>query len=96
MKSQSQNLREIVKDRSDIYETIFDSINNNTIIGKMNKDGVYIPISCTSKYLEMMECTFEEYSKAESETPFSTVHPDDKDKLIYLFRNGETETGESF
>ena len=68
------------------YEKLFQSLDNNAVLMRVASDGSYEPIWCTREFAEMMESTEEECIRLENGA-MSTVHPDDREEVAYLFRN---------
>ena len=75
------------------YERLFASLDNNSVLMRVDTDGSYRPIWCSREYAEMMEGTCEECLHYESGEVTSSVHADDKDEVDYLFKNHETRDG---
>ncbi len=75
------------------YEALFQSLDNNTVLRRKNADGIFLPVSCTREFAEMMECTPEEFIEAESQSPLCTVYPEDREEAAYLLKNGMTKAG---
>ena len=74
------------------YEKLFQSLDNNAVIMRVAQDGSYEPIWCTREFAEMMEGTEEECIRLENGS-LSSIHPDDRDEVAYLFRNHMTRSG---
>ena len=69
------------------YERLFQSIDNNSVIMKVEKDGTYKPIWCTREYAEMMETEDIEQCLTLDKGSFETIHEEDREAVIYLFKN---------
>ena len=78
--------------RTEFYKNLFDSLDNNAVIMRVEQDGTYEPIWCTEEFAEMMEGTVEECISREN-TAMSSVHPDDREEVAYLFKNHKTKNG---
>ena len=46
---------------ADFYRDLFASLDNNAVLRKRNAQGVYVPVSCTREFTQMMECTAEDF-----------------------------------
>lgn len=66
------------------------SLVNNSVISVMNDQGIYIPISCSSGFAAMMECSPEEYLVKEREDPFCTVLEEDRETARCLLKSGSS------
>ena len=75
------------------YEKIFKSLDNNAVLMRLEADGTYYPIWCFKEFTEMMEGTEEDFIRLESGGTMSTIHPDDQEKVKYLFRHHHTMEG---
>lgn len=75
------------------YEKIFKSLDNNAVLMRVEEDGRYYPIWCSREFTEMMEGTAEEFIELESGGTMNTIHPDDKDKIAYLFKHHHNREG---
>ena len=60
-----------------------------------NAQGVFVPVSCTREFTQMMECTAEEFIAAETREPLCTVVAEDRDDTAYLLENGIARNGEN-
>ena len=78
--------------KESFYEKLFQSLDNNAVIMRVEPDGSYEPIWCTREFAEMMEGTVEECIRLENGS-MSTVHPDDREEVAYLFRHHATKSG---
>ena len=78
--------------KPDFYQKLFNSLDNNAVIMHVEPDGSYEPIWCTREFAEMMEGTQEECIRVENGS-MSTVHPDDRDEVAYLFTHHRTRDG---
>ena len=78
---------------ADFYTKLFQSLDNNSVLMRVEADGRYYPIWCSREYAEMMEGTAEECIRYESGAVMSSVHPDDRDEVAYLFQNHVTRDG---
>ena len=72
------------------YERLFESLDNNSVLMRVDVDGSYRPMWCSREYAEMMEGDCEACIRYESGEVTSAVHPDDKDAVGYLFKNHAT------
>ena len=79
--------------KTDFYQNLFDSFDNNAVLMRVEDDGTYYPIWCSKEFSEMMEGTEEEFIRKEAGGTMSTIHPDDRDDVGYLFKNHTTRDG---
>ncbi|MBR1423394.1 MAG: response regulator [Ruminococcus sp.] len=77
----------------EFYKELIGSLDNNTVLRVRSEDGIYIPVSCSREFAEMMECTPEEFLAAEKDEPLSTVYPEDREAAAYLLTHGQTREG---
>lgn len=77
----------------DFYQNLFESLDNNSVLMRVGENGSYDPIWCSREYAEMMEGAREECIRCESEENNGLVHPDDREKVSYLFKNQITKDG---
>ena len=77
----------------EFYQKLFQALDGNSVIMKVEKDGSYIPIWCSEEFLEMIEGTEEEYIQMENGGGINSIHPEDRDQVEYLFRNQRTREG---
>ncbi len=77
------------------YEKIFDSLDNNAVIMRVTENGKYFPVWCSQEFAEMQEGTAEEFIEREKNFPTESVHPADREKVIYLFSNKVTRGGKN-
>jgi trk system potassium uptake protein TrkA len=66
------------------YRDLFSALDNNVVLRKKNADGVFVPVSCTREFTQMMECTPEEFIDAETRVPLSTVVEEDRERCEAL------------
>ena len=78
--------------KTNFYEKLFQSLDNNAVMMRVSPDGSYEPIWCTREFAEMMEGTEEECIRIENGS-MSTIHPGDREEVAYLFRNHTTRSG---
>ena len=78
--------------KTGFYEKLFQSLDNNAVIMRVEPDGSYEPIWCTREFAEMMEGTVEECIQLENGA-MSTIHPDDREEVAYLFLHHTTRSG---
>ena len=78
---------------TEFYKKLFDSLENNSVLMRVDSDESYRPIWCSREYAEMMESTPEECIRYESAEDTGLVHPEDKDEVAFLFRNHVTRDG---
>ena len=57
----------------DFYKKIFQSLDINAVLMKVDSDGKYFPVHCSREFLEMMECTEEEFIKSEGDNPIKSI-----------------------
>ena len=79
--------------KSSFYEKIFRSLETNAVLMRVESDGKYFPIWCSNEFTEMMEGSAEEFIKMESDGNTSSIHPDDREEVAYLFRHHVTKSG---
>ena len=75
------------------YQKLFDSLENNAVIMRVDDNGQYRPIWRSREFIEMMEGTEEELISMEGEGSIKTIHPDDRAEIEYLFRNHVARDG---
>ncbi|MBR4153095.1 MAG: response regulator [Selenomonadaceae bacterium] len=73
--------------KSSFYEKIFDSLDNNAVLMRITKDRKFFPVWCSREFAEMVEGTAEEFIEREKNEPRKNIHPDDREKVDYLFQN---------
>ncbi len=81
--------------KTSFYEKIFDSLDNNSVLMRVEPDGKYFPVWCSREFLEMVECTEEEFIALESGGAMNSIHPDDRTKVAYLFQHHVTRAGDN-
>ena len=69
------------------YERLVKSLDNNSVLMRVDNGGAYQPVWCSREYTEMMEGTEEECIRYESGEVMNSIHPDDRDAVAYLFQN---------
>ena len=74
------------------YEKIFNSLDTNAVLMRVDSDGKYFPIWCSKEFTEMIEGTAEEFMALES-GEMESVHPDDREEVAYLFKHHVTRSG---
>ena len=75
------------------YEQLFQSLDNNSVLMRVDAGGAYRPIWCSREYTEMMEGTEEECIRYESGETMNSVHPEDREAVAYLFQNQAAPDG---
>ena len=75
------------------FKKLFETLDNNSVLMRVEDDGRYYPIWCSDEFCEMMEGTQEDFIKAESGGTMNTIHPDDREKVSYLFKNHAAPDG---
>ena len=78
--------------KTGFYEKIFDSLDNNAVLMRIEENGKYHPVWCSREFSEMMEGTPEEFIACD---PEKSIHADDRAEVNYLFRNKITRAGEN-
>ena len=78
---------------SDFFKRLFSALDNNSVLMRVEPDGKYYPIWCSDEFCEMMEGSQEDFIKAESGGTMSTIHPDDREQVAYLFKNHAAPDG---
>ena len=73
--------------QADFYEKLFQSLNNNAVLMRVEADGRYCPIWCSREYSEMMEGTEEECIRYESGETMTSIYEEDRAAVSYLFQN---------
>ncbi len=79
--------------KPDFYKDIFYSLDNNSVLMRVEEDGSYSPIWCSREFTDMMEGTEEEFINLESGGTMNTIHPDDRPEVAYLFKHQITRSG---
>lgn len=79
--------------QADFYKRLFEGLDNNAVMMRVAEDGTYYPIWCSREFTEMMEGTEEDFIRLESGGTMSTIHPDDRAAVEYLFKHHKTEDG---
>ena len=79
--------------KTGFYERLFQSLDNNAVMMRVEDDGSYYPVWCSHEFTEMMEGTEEDFIRLESGGTMSTIHPDDREEVGYLFRHHVTKAG---
>ena len=79
--------------KTDFYQKLFNSLENNAVIMRVEDDGRYYPVWCSQEFLEMIEGTEEEFVNLESGGTMATIYPDDRDEIAYLFRRHKARDG---
>lgn len=75
------------------YEKMFKSLDNNAVLMRVEDDGRYYPIWCSREFTEMMEGSEEDFIRLENGGTMNTIHPDDQDKIAYLFKHHHDREG---
>ena len=73
--------------KTEFYKKLFQSLDNNSVLMRVESDGRYRPIWCSREYTEMMEGSEEECIRYESGDGNPSVHADDRDEVTYLFQH---------
>ena len=81
--------------KTSFYEKIFDSLDNNSQLIQIDEDGEYFPVWCSREFAEMMEGTPEEYIACNHLEPEENIHPEDREKVRYLFKHKITPKGKN-
>ena len=76
------------------YERLFNQLDNNAVIMHIYPDGSYAPIWCTREFAEMNEGSEEECVHMGAGA-ISTVHPDDREEVSYLFKHHVARDGKN-
>ena len=76
--------------KDSFFAKLFDAIDNNSILIAIDENNKYLPVWCSREYAEMMEGSIEEVIAYEIEAQFETVHPDDREKVAYVFEHHNT------
>ncbi|MBR1396384.1 MAG: response regulator [Selenomonadaceae bacterium] len=79
--------------KTTFYQKLFRSLDNNAVLMQIEPDGTYYPIWCSKEFTDMIEGTEEDFIKLESGSTMSTIHPEDRDEVAYLFRHHITRAG---
>ncbi|MBR1659009.1 MAG: PAS domain S-box protein, partial [Oscillospiraceae bacterium] len=79
--------------KTEFYGKLFQSLDNNSVLMRVEADGRYRPIWCSREYTDMMEGTEEECIRYESGDDMVSIHPDDRDEVAYLFQNHIARNG---
>lgn len=67
--------------KADFYTKLCQSLENNSVLMRVEADGRYCPIWCSREYTEMMEGTQEECIRYEGGNSNPSVYPDDREEL---------------
>lgn len=78
---------------AEFYKRLFDDMDNNAVMMRVENDGTYYPIWCSKEFEEMMEGTQEEFIRLESGGTMNTIHPDDRGEAAYLFKHRKAKDG---
>ena len=81
--------------KTSFYGKIFDSLDNNAVLMRIEADGKYYPVWCSREFAEMMEGSPEEFIEREQAEPEENFHPDDRADINYLFKNKITRAGKN-
>ena len=79
--------------KAGFYEKIFRALDTNAVLMRVEPDGSYCPIWCSQEFTEMMEGSVDQFIRMESGGTMSTIHPEDRDEVSYLFRHHKTKAG---
>ncbi len=75
------------------FEKIFQSLDTNAVLMRVEPDGKYFPIWCSKEFTRMIEGTAEEFMRMESGGNMESIHPDDRAEVAYLFQHHVTKSG---
>ncbi len=81
--------------KTSFYEKVFHSLDNNAVLMHVAEDGKYFPLWCSRDFAEMLEGTEEEFIARYQDDPQKNIHPDDCEKVEYLFRHKVTRSGKN-
>lgn len=79
--------------KTDFYKKLFQSLDNNAVMMRVEEDGSYYPIWCSKEFTEMMEGTQEDFIRLENGGTMNTIHPDDHEAVAYLLRHHKAKDG---
>ena len=79
--------------KKSFYKELFQSLDNNAVLMKVEPDGKYYPIWCSEEFTEMIEGSAKDFIKAENGGTMNTIHPDDHEEVAYLFKHHVTKAG---
>ena len=79
----------------EFYKTLMESLDNSSVLLKLDESGHYIPIRCSREFAAMMEYTPEEFIEAERKEARSTIYPPDRGEVEYLFNNRIARDGKN-
>lgn len=79
--------------KPDFYEKVFNSLDTNAVLMRVEDNGKYFPIWCSKEFLQMMEGTEEEFIALETGGTMNSIHPYDRKEVEYLFKNHVTRNG---
>lgn len=71
------------------------SLDNNAVLMRVEPDRNFLPVWCSREFAEMLEGTPEEFLASEQIDPQRSIHPDDREKVAYLFRNKVSPKGKN-
>ncbi len=77
--------------KTDFYEKLFKSLDNNAALMQVEEDGTHFPVWCSKEFSVMIEGSEEEFIEAESDGRMHTIHPDDHEAVDYLFTHHSTK-----
>ena len=71
--------------KTSFYEKIFASLDNNAVLMRVKPNGKYFPVWCSREFADMLEGTPKEFNAREQDDFQKSIHPDDREKVAYLF-----------
>lgn len=83
----------MIRFETDFYEKLFMKLDNNSVILRVDADGVHYPIWCSREFTQMIQGSAEAFIEKEGKHHMSTIHPDDREDVSFLFKNHITRDG---
>lgn len=81
--------------RDAFFTQLFESLDNNSTLMAVDEKGAYRLVWCSREYAEMMEGEREDCIRYESAEENVSVHPYDRDEVIYLLHHRKTRDGKN-
>ncbi|MBQ9205894.1 MAG: response regulator [Treponema sp.] len=77
----------------EFFKRLFETLDNNSVLMRVEEDGSYYPVWCSDEFCQMMEGSQEDFIKAENGGTMSTIHADDREAVAFLFKNHHAHDG---
>ena len=78
---------------ADFFKRLFETLDNNAVLMRVDKDGTYHPVWCSAEFCQMMEGTQDDFIRLENGSAMNTIHPDDREAVAFLFKNHHAHDG---